>query len=89
MPGIEEETGVTIVFISPWVYHCVYVYIAVSGCVCVCSGARNPAMKSHMFVQSEQGGDEYCWIRYRLIKVWMVKWWRVWCHWKHCANFCV
>ena len=36
MPGIEEETGVTIVFISPWVYHCVYVYIAVSGCVCVC-----------------------------------------------------
>ena len=29
-------------------------------------GARNPAMRSHMFVQSEQGGYQYCWIWYRL-----------------------
>ena len=34
-------------------------------------------------------GYEYCWIWYRLIKVWMAKWWRVWCHWQQCANFCV
>ena len=24
------------------------------------------AVRNHMFVQSEQGGYEYCWIRYRL-----------------------
>ena len=29
-------------------------------------GARNPAMRGHMFVQSEQGGYQYCWIWYRL-----------------------
>ena len=57
--------------------------------VCVGSGARYPVVRSHMFVQSEQGGYEYCWIWYRLIRVWIVKWWRVWCHWQHCANFCV
>ena len=28
-------------------------------------------------MQSEQGGYEYCWIWYRLIRVWMAKWWRV------------
>ena len=32
MPGIEEETGVTTVIISPRVYHCGYVYIGVCGC---------------------------------------------------------
>ena len=26
-------------------------------------------VRNHMFVQSEQGGYEYCWIRYRLIRV--------------------
>ena len=41
------------------------------------SSARNPAGKSHIFVQSEQGGYEYCWIWYRLIRVWMAKCLRV------------
>ena len=74
MPEIEK-TGVTIVVISPWVYHCGYVYIDV--CVCVGSSVRNPAVRSQMFMQSKQGGYEYCWIWYRLIGIWMAKWWRV------------
>ena len=61
MSGIGEETGVTTLFISPWVYHCGCIYIGVYG-VCGGSGTRNPAVRSHMFVQSEQGGYEYCWI---------------------------
>ena len=47
MSGIEEETGVTTVTISPRVYHCGYVYIGVG------SGARNPAVRSCMLLQSE------------------------------------
>ena len=53
------------------------------------SGSRSFAVRHHMFVQSEQGGYEYCWIWCRLIKVWMARWWRVWCCWQQCANFCV
>ena len=33
MSGIEEETGVTTVVISSWVYHCGYVFIGVCTCV--------------------------------------------------------
>ena len=66
---------------------CVCLYWCI--CMCVGSGAMNPVVKSHMFVQSEKGGYEYCWFCYRLIRVWMAKWWRVCCHWKHCANFCI
>ena len=35
MSGIDEETGVTTVVISPWVYHCAYVCVGVYGCVWV------------------------------------------------------
>ena len=83
MSSFEEETGVTIVVILPWVYDCGYV------CICVGSGARSLVVRCHMFVQREQGGYECCWIWYRLIKVWIAKWWRVWCHRQRCANFCV
>ena len=88
LSGIEEETGVTTVVVSPWEYHCGYVRIGVCG-FRVYSGARSLALRSHMFVQSEQGSYEYYWIWYRPIKVWMTKWWRVWCRWQQCANFCV
>ena len=30
------------------------------------SGSRSLAVRNHMFVQSEQGGYEYCWIWYKL-----------------------
>ena len=54
-----------------WVcpYWCIWVRVG--------SGSRSLAVSNHMFVQSEQGGYEYCWIWFRLIKVWMAKWWRV------------
>ena len=51
----------------PWVYH--YGYVCIGVCGCVGSGARTPAVRSHMFEQSEQGGYEYCWIWYRLTRV--------------------
>ena len=35
MSGIEEETSVTTVVVSPWVYHCGYVRIGVCGCAWV------------------------------------------------------
>ena len=85
--GIEEERGMTTGYIamgiSLWVcpYWRMWVHVG--------SGARSLAVRSHIFVQSEQGGYEYCWIWYRLIKVWMAKWCRVWCRWQQCANFCV
>ena len=50
---------------------------------------RSFAVRSHMFVTNEQGGYEYCRIWYRLINVWMAKWWRVWYDRQLCANFCV
>ena len=77
--GIAEETDVATVVISPWVYHCGH---ACNWCmwVSVGSGIRSPAAKSRRFVQSEQGSYECCWIWCRLIRVWMAKWWRVWCH---------
>ena len=62
MPGIEKKMGATTVVISSWVYHCGYVRMS-----------RSLALRSHMFVQSEQGGYEYCWIWYRLVKLWMAK----------------
>ena len=36
MSGIEEETGVTTVVLSPWVYHCVIVGMSVLVYVGVC-----------------------------------------------------
>ena len=53
------------------------------------SGSRSFALRHHMFVQSEQGGYEYCWIWCRLTKVWMAILWRVWCRWQQFPNFCV
>ena len=41
--------------------------------VCVGSSVSNPAMKSHLFVQSGQDGSECCWTWYRLIRVRMIK----------------
>ena len=32
LSGIEEETGVTTVVVSPWEYHCGYDRIGVCGC---------------------------------------------------------
>ena len=61
--------------ISPWVYHSGYVYWCMR--VCVGSSIRDPAVRSHMFVQSVQGGCECCWTWYSLIRIWMAKWWRV------------
>ena len=52
------------------------------------SGSRNLAVMHHMFGQSKQDGYEYFWIWCKLIKVWMAKWWRVWCLWQQCANLC-
>ena len=67
--------------ISLWVcpYWCMWVHVG--------GGARSLTVRSHIFVQSEQGSYEYCWILFRLIKVWMAKWWRVWCRWQQFANF--
>ena len=72
MYGIEEETGVTTVFMSPWVYHFGYVRIGVCGCMWVVVLVVLAA-RSHMFLQCEQGGYQCCWIWYRLIRVWMAK----------------
>ena len=82
MSGIEENRGVTTVVI------CGYVRISVCGYVRG-SSFRCLAVRHHMFVQSEQGGYEYCWIWCRLIKTWMARWWRVWRRWQQCASFCV
>ena len=76
--GVLYRYGCAIVGMSALVYACV--------CVCVGSSARNPTLRSHMFAQKEKGGSEYYWIWCRLKRVWMTKWWRVWCHWQHCAN---
>ena len=76
--GIEEKTGVTTVVI------CGYIRIGVCGCVWLVVRHHMFCMsccEAHIFVQSEQGGYEYCWIWCRLIKVWMTKSWRVWCRW--------
>ena len=43
-------------------------------------GIKNPAEMSHMFVQSEQGGCECCWILYKQTEVWMVRWLKAWHH---------
>ena len=71
MSGIEEETGVTTGYIargiSLWV--CLYWFMWVR----VGSGSNSLAVRSHMLVQSNQGGHECCRIWYRLIKVWMAK----------------
>ena len=58
MSGIAEETGVTTVVISPWVfiYHCGYVCIGVCGCVWV---VVLPILRNHMFEQSEQGAMNF------------------------------
>ena len=79
MASVVEDTGVATVVIPLWVYQCGH---ACCRCVWVCegSGVRSPAMRSHMFLQSEQGSYECCWIWCRLIRVWMARWWRVWCH---------
>ena len=63
-----------------WLYWCMWVRVD--------SGSRSLVVRSHMFVQSEHGGYEYCWIWYRLIRVRMAKWWRLWCCLQQCANFC-
>ena len=39
-----------------------------------------------MLIQNGQDGCECCWIWYRLIRVWMAKQWREWCHWHLLAN---
>ena len=41
MSGIDEETGLTTVVISSWVYH--YGHVCIGVCGCVGNGARNPA----------------------------------------------
>ena len=71
--------------------HCGYMWLYPYWCMWVRlgGGSRSFAVSNHMSVQSEQGGYEYCCIWCRLIKVWMAKWWRVWCRWQQCANFCV
>ena len=71
--------------------HCGYMWVCPYLCmwVHVGSGSRSLAVRHHILVLSEQGGYEYCWIWCKLIKVWMAKWWRVWCRWQQCANFCV
>ena len=48
-----------------WLYRHGYIIV---GCGYV-RMSRSLALRSHMFVQSEQGGCEYCWIWYRLIKL--------------------
>ena len=71
MSGIEEETSVTTGYIargiSLWV--CLYWFMWVR----VGSGSNSLAVRSHILVQSKQGGHECCRIWYRLIKVWMAK----------------
>ena len=90
-PWYKDELGVSSIRwkqVWPlWLYCHGYIIVGMSKLAYV--GARSLAVRSHMFVQSEQGRYEYCWIWYRLIKVWMAKWWRVWCRWQQCANFCV
>ena len=50
-----------------WVclYWCMWVYMGGS--------VRNPALRSHMLVESGHDSCECCWIWYILIKVWMAK----------------
>ena len=71
--------------------YCGYMWVCPYWCMWVRmgSGSRSFAVRHHMFVQSEQGCYEYCWIWCRLTKVWMARWWRVWCRSQQCANFCV
>ena len=69
MSGIEEEKsvhcGYITVGVSLWV--CLYTCMR----VCMSSCVRDPAVRSHMFVQSGQGGCVCSWVWYRLIRVWM------------------
>ena len=71
--------------------YCGYMWVCPYWCMWVGmgSGSRSFAVRHHMFVQSEQGDYEYYWIWCRLTKIWMVRWWRVWCRWQKCDNFSV
>ena len=68
--------------------------ISVSVCLCGCitvyvnCSIKNLADMSHMFVQSEQGGCEYCWILYKKIEVWMARWLKAWHHRQLCSSAC-
>ena len=54
-----------------WVYHCGYISIGVCRCILVVmSGILSRGII--VLVQNGQDGCEFCWILYRLIRVWMV-----------------